>query len=79
MFCNNHEKIGIIDYKVGDVVKERMQLGIVAFRDNHPLEGEIVYVHPLGRFYTVEFDFGGTKVKESYTVRSSINPIIICR
>lgn len=79
MFDNKHEQIGIIDYKVGDTVKERIQNGGVMYRDNNPTEGSVVYVHPLGRFYTVEFDFGGTNVRESYTVRSSINPIIICR
>lgn len=30
-------------------------------------DGTIVYIHPQGRYYTVEFDLGLGKVRESYT------------
>ena len=29
--------------------------------------GTVVYIHPKGRFYTVEFEIGGEKFRESYT------------
>lgn len=32
-----------------------------------PLTGTVVYIHPQGRYYTVEFDLGLGKVRESYT------------
>lgn len=71
------ERIGIIKYKVGQIVKETFHCIIMI---NPPiLTGEVVYVHPLGRYYTVEFDFGGNKLRESYTVRSDINPVELKR
>lgn len=29
--------------------------------------GTVVYIHPKRRFYTVEFDINGGKIRESYT------------
>ncbi|WP_298016693.1 hypothetical protein [uncultured Dysosmobacter sp.] len=33
-----------------------------------PMEGRVVYIHPAGRFYTVEFTFplSGEKFRKSY-------------
>lgn len=32
-----------------------------------PQTGTVVYIHPKGRYYTVEFKIGDGKVRESYT------------
>lgn len=32
-----------------------------------PLTGTVVYIHPQMRYYTVEFNLGLWKVRESYT------------
>ena len=74
MFSGGHEQIGIIDHKVGDTVYEIFHCGGVVNVNTEPCKGTVVYVHPCGRFYTVEFDFGGMKLRESYTVRSDVNP-----
>lgn len=31
-----------------------------------PLAGRVVYIHPEGRYHTVEFELGGGKVRESF-------------
>ena len=31
-----------------------------------PIKGVVVYVHPQGRYHTVEFDLLGGKVRESF-------------
>lgn len=77
MFDGGHEQIGIIEHKVGDTVTEYYHSCGVVNTENRPIKGTVIYVHPCGRFYTVEFDFGKTKVRESYTVRSDINPVIL--
>ena len=74
MFGREQEVIGIINQKVGDKVREHYHHNGVVTTMTEPLEGTVVYVHPCGRFYTVEFDFFGRKVRESYTIRSDINP-----
>ena len=38
-------------------------------RRKEPLECRLVYVHPKGRYYEVEFEFPGGKVRESYLGR----------
>lgn len=69
----DNDVIGIINYKVGDKVKELFHSHVV-LREMEEETCTVVYVHPKGRFYTCEFDFNGTKMRESYTVRSDINP-----
>ena len=48
---------------VGDTVTREVHFG-----DEKPCrkEGRVIYVHPAVRFYTVEFQFGGGPVRESY-------------
>ena len=36
------------------------------FRKMKSAIGEVVYIHPKGRFFTVEFTFAGGKYRESY-------------
>ena len=76
MHGNKREVIGIINHKVGDRVLERFHGSGVAMTNDIAMQGTVVYVHPCGRYYTVEFEFaGGRKARESYTVRSDVNPV----
>lgn len=31
-----------------------------------PLTGTVVYIHPAGRYHTVEFEVSGGKIRESF-------------
>ncbi len=31
-----------------------------------PMDGKVVYIHPENRFYSVEFDVHGYKIRESF-------------
>lgn len=73
------ETIGLINYKVGDIVKEIYHSVGIMREEDKPVKGKVIYVHPMGRFYTVEFNFGGAKALESYTVRSDIHPVMLVR
>lgn len=56
--------------KVGDIVKRRP----ITFRPSFEnpslpakiMKGEIVYIHPQGRYHVVEFDTPGGKIRESF-------------
>lgn len=75
---SSKEQIGIIKHKIGDKVTEICYNGTVAMSRNRTRdEGTIVYIHPYGRFYTVEFNYNGNRVRESYTVRSDVNPLCL--
>ena len=56
--------------KVGDKVKRRISYGMNGGTILPPEIGEVVYVHPEGRFYTVKFTFpsrwGTRSFRESY-------------
>lgn len=69
--------IGIINHSIGDKVKEVPNYGMKMSIDK-PIPCKVVYIHPKGRFYTCEFSFGDGKFRESYTVRTEINPVILC-
>lgn len=75
--CNKKQEIiGIINHKVGDRVLEQFHSCGVVNTDKKPIYGTVIFVHPCGRYYTVEFEFaGGRKARESYTVRSDVNPV----
>ena len=45
--------------KVGDQVRRRIEYGMNGGTLLPPERGTVVYVHPEGRFYTVEFTFTG--------------------
>lgn len=32
-----------------------------------PMKGTVVYIHPEGRYHTVEFELPGGKVRENFT------------
>ena len=56
--------------KVGDTVKRRIAYGMNGGTLLPAERGTVVYVHPEGRFYTVEFTFpspwGVRRFRESY-------------
>ena len=56
--------------KVGDKVKKKIHYGAEGGGMLPPEEGTVVYVHPRGLYYTVEFTFesrhGMTTLRESY-------------
>lgn len=36
--------------------------------ERRPLRGTVVYIHPRGRYYTVEFETRGGLIKESFKI-----------
>lgn len=62
--------------KVGDRVRRHIEYGMEGGGLLPEEEGVVVYVHPEGRFYTVEFTFPGQwypwevrRFRESYIMR----------
>lgn len=49
--------------QLGDKRTEKLSMG-----EGQPVTktGVVVYIHPQRRFYTVEFDVNGHKIRESY-------------
>lgn len=72
---NQSEIIGVIKYKVGQKRLEKIHYSN-GF-DRTLWTGEVVYVHPCGRFYTVEFEFRGERIRESYTVRTDLYDYLV--
>lgn len=56
-------------YKVGDKINKSVCFGKNETIITPRFDGEIIYIHPLGRFYTVEFRFGDMSFRESYLIR----------
>lgn len=64
--------------KIGDRVRRRIEYGMNGGTLLPPETGTVVYVHPEGRFYTVEFTFPGPwgvrRIRESYlTERTGVS------
>lgn len=59
--------------------EERFRLANAGNWDHLTAEGTVVYVHPLGRYYTVEFDVKGRKIKESYTPDNTLEQFMARR
>lgn len=64
--------------KVGDRVRRHIEYGMEGGGLLPMEEGVVVYVHPEGRFYTVEFTFPGKdggvrKFRESYPMEKRKN------
>lgn len=62
-------------YKVGDKVRRKIEFGPEGGGLLPEIEGTVVYVHPLGRFFTLEFEFPGRdpwhgprRIRESYII-----------
>lgn len=56
--------------KIGQIV-ERLPETICEMDDKaraikKPLRGRVVYIHPKGRYHTVEFELRGGKVRETF-------------
>lgn len=47
-------------------VYRSLSLGSDGKRSAQPVEGYVVYIHPEGRFYSVEFTFPAGKFRESF-------------
>lgn len=63
--------------KIGDRVKRVVDNGVTIPGEKRvPLEGTVVYIHPKGRFYTVEFAFQRMwetrKFRQSYPLSCAI-------
>lgn len=58
------------DVKLGDRVRRKVSYGGEGGSSLPPEEGTVVYIHPEGRFYSVEFTFrspyGVRRFRESY-------------
>ena len=56
--------------KLGDIVMARPKLLTLEFdkgsRRHRPIPGTVVFIHPAGRFYTLEFKFRNNIVRESF-------------
>ena len=60
-----NKKIKILH--LGDIVtREPITFFDIHSRKRHSMDGEVVYIHPKGRFHTVEFCIGGQQVRESF-------------
>lgn len=58
---------------VGDIVRRKSfaMKGDFNFSSSEktPMEGKVIYIHPEGRFFTVEFAVRGGKVRECFLGR----------
>ena len=58
--------------KVGDIVLRRpvsfytSKAELAEAENSRARECRVVYVHPLGRYHTCEFDVAGGKIRESF-------------
>ena len=57
--------------KLGDRVRRRIEYGMEGGTLLPAEEGTVVYIHPEGRFYTVEFTFPGREPWETRRFRES--------
>ena len=64
--------------KLGDRIKARISYGMEGGTMLPREEGTVVYIHPEGRFYTLEFTFPGPrgvrKFRESYPMQPDGEP-----
>lgn len=54
------------DIRIGDRMKAHIHYGMEGGSTLPAEEGTVVYVHPEGRFYTLEFRFPKGRFRESY-------------
>nr|WP_326184234.1 hypothetical protein [uncultured Oscillibacter sp.] len=56
--------------KLGEIVTRYpetfCELDDKARSTRQPMKGEVVYIHPQGRYHIVEFELRGGKVRESF-------------
>lgn len=61
--------------KLGDKISQRVlwteclpgrQINWDRAKNHKPAEGTVVYIHPLGRYYTLEFAYRGGVFRESF-------------
>lgn len=66
---------GLTEYggiRLGDRIKARVNYGPEGGTMLPPETGTVVYIHPLGRFYTLRFDFAMGSFRESFPIRNRI-------
>jgi len=53
---------------IGDKLRRPLELDTTYWgsTDGRLYPCEVVYIHPKGRYYTVEFDFHGTKIRQCF-------------
>lgn len=59
-------------YRVGDVVTAKIEYGMTGGSNLPPQQGRVIYVHPEGRYITVEFTFDIGTIRQSYMLRGRL-------
>lgn len=60
-------KKGNVFVQLGERVRRiPITLSCTVDKSARPMEGKVVYIHPKGRFHTVEFQAMGGPVRESF-------------
>ena len=55
--------------RIGDIVRRMpsVHIGDNGWKLGGMVKGEVVYIHPKGRYHVVRFDFPGGSFRESFT------------
>lgn len=55
--------------RIGDIVRRMpsVHIGDNGWKIGGTVKGEVVYIHPKGRYHVVRFDFPGGSFRESFT------------
>lgn len=62
------KKIVNVFVKLGEPVRRiPITLSCTVDKSARPMEGRVVYIHPKGRFHTVEFSTMGGPIRESFS------------
>lgn len=55
-----------LNIRLGDEILAKIEYGMTGGSMLPPEKGRVVYIHPEGRFYTLEFRFDRGSFRESY-------------
>ena len=58
--------------QLGDILTAKIHYGLEGGVMLPPEQGRVVYIHPEGRFFTLEFTFPKGTFRESYPLRNAI-------
>lgn len=58
--------------QIGDEILARIEFGMSGGSCLPPARGRVVYVHPKGRFYTLEFRYEKGSIRQSYPIRGRL-------
>lgn len=59
-------------YHVGDAVTAKVEFGLDGGSRLPPQPGRVIYVHPAGRYITVEFSYPYGTFRQSYMLRGRL-------